>query len=150
MHVTYRFPGSGRRQAVTLHWYHGVPEILEQKGLPQKGNNTLFIGDRGMLLCGFSQRKLLPEDQFVDFEMPQPFVPDSPGFHREWIEACRGGESATCNFDYSGPLAETVLLGNVAYRAGGFDWDSQALKTGGNDKAQALIRESYREGWEIA
>jgi hypothetical protein len=47
-------------------------------------------------------------------------------------------------------MAETVLLANVAYRAGGgFDWDSKALKAVGNDKAQALIRKEFRMGWEV-
>ena len=46
-------------------------------------------------------------------------------------------------------IAEAVLLGNLAYRAGGFDWNAQTLETGGNTSAQGLIRESYRKGWEI-
>ncbi len=149
MHATFRFaeqrPGQG---PVTLHWYHGTPEILQQKGLPAKGNNTLFIGDQGMLLCGFGNRVLLPEAEFADYTPPEPFVPDSPGFHQEWIDACRGGEAATCNFDYSGPMAETVLLGNVAYRAGGFDWNAEQMRAG-TSAAQNLIRETYRPGWEI-
>ncbi len=149
MHVTYKFPATDKSDAVDLHWYHGTPAILKKHGLSEKGNNTLFIGTKGMLLCGFNQRKLLPEDQFVDFKPPEAFIPDSPGFHKEWISACRGGDAATCNFDYSGPMAETVLLGNVAYRAGGFDWDSKTLGTGGSTKAQSLIRETYRKGWEI-
>ncbi len=57
---------------------------------------------------------------------------------------------ATCHFDYSGPMAETVLLGNVAYRAGGsFEWDAANLKTIGNDAAAELIRPMFRQGWEI-
>jgi predicted dehydrogenase len=149
MQVTYRFPSQGDRGPVQLHWSHGTPEILAEKGLSAKGNNTLFIGDQGMLLCGFGQRALLPEAQFADYEPPEPFIADSPGFHNEWIAACKGGEDATCYFDYSGPLAETVLLGNVAYRSGGFDWDAENLRTGGNAKAQQRIQESYRKGWEI-
>ena len=150
MHCTYKFPKAESGGAVELHWYHGVPSILEEKGLSGKGSNTLFIGDKGMLLCGFSKHTLLPEDDFADFKRPAPFIPDSPGFHKEWINACKGGERATCDFvDYSGPLAETVLLGNVAYRAGGFDWDYKTLKTGDNADAQQLIREQYRAGWEI-
>lgn len=149
MHVTYRFAeqrsGDG---PVTLHWYHGTPGILKEKGLSAKGNNTLFVGEQGMLLCGFDNRKLLPEEKFADFKPPEPFVPDSPGFHQEWINACRGGEAATCHFDYSGPLAETVLLGNVAYRAGGFDWNARQLRAS-NSSAQDLIQETYRKGWEV-
>lgn len=149
MHATFKFPARDEQPAVILHWYHGAPEILTQHGLSAKGNNTLFIGEKGMLLCGFDQRTLLPEEKFESFEAPTAFVPDSPGFHNEWVKACRGEEPATCFFDYSGPLAETVLLGNVAYRAGGFDWDAATLNTGDNSQAAALIREKYRKGWEI-
>jgi len=149
MQVTYQFAAEGDRGPVQLHWSHATPEILKEKGLSGKGNNTLFIGDKGMLLCGFGRRTLLPAEKFADFEAPEPFIADSPGFHNEWIAACKGDEDATCYFDYSGPLAETVLLGNVAYRSGGFDWDAQNLRTGGNAKAQQLIQESYRKGWEI-
>jgi predicted dehydrogenase len=149
MHCTFRFPDSNQGQPVKLHWSHGTPSIIAERGLSEKGNNTLFVGEDSMLLCGFNQRSLLPEERFKDFLAPDPFVPDSPGFHNEWVAACKGGAPATCNFDYSGPLAETVLLGNVAYRAGGFDWNSPALRTGDNANAQALIQESYRPGWEL-
>ncbi|NND99053.1 MAG: Gfo/Idh/MocA family oxidoreductase [Pirellulaceae bacterium] len=149
MRCVYQFPTSNQNRPITLHWGQGTPPVIQEKGLSAKGNNTLFIGDNGMLLCGFDQRVLLPEENFRDFKAPEPFVPDSPGFHNEWINACKGGEAATCNFDYSGPMAETVLLGNVAYRAGGFDWDAKTLQTGSNAAAQALIQEPYRRGWEI-
>lgn len=149
MHVTYQFAERDNQPPVTLHWSHGTPAVLTEMKLPAKGNNTLFIGDGGMLLCGFDQLRLLPEEQFADFKAPAPFIPDSPGFHREWIQACRGEGDATCYFDYSGPLAETVLLGNVAYRAGGFDWDAAGLSTGNNSQAADLLREEYRKGWAI-
>lgn len=150
MKVTYKFDKTNQGNSVELHWDHGVPAILKEYGLSEKGNNTLFVGDKGMLLCGFGQRSLLPESQYVNFKDPEPFIEDSPGFHQEWISACKGGPAATCNFDYSGPLAETVLLGNVAYRKGGFRWDSEQLLTMGNEQAQRLIQEPYRKGWEMA
>lgn len=145
------FPAEGDRPAVKLHWSQAKngPEILREKGLSAKGNNTLFIGDQGMLLCGFSQRQLLPKDKFADFDPPKPFVPKSPGFHKEWINACKGGEPATCNFDYSGPMAETVLLGNVAFRSmSEFGWDAQNLKAT-SGLAQRFIKEDYAKGWEV-
>ena len=60
-----------------------------------------------------------------------------------------GGKPATCNFDYSGPMTETVLLANVAYRTGGFEWDSANMTCKGNSKAQGLLRRAYRKGWEV-
>jgi predicted dehydrogenase len=152
MTTAFEFPAVGDRGPVTLHWYHAGsgPPILKEKGLPDKGNNNLFIGTEGMLLCGFSQRKLYPEEKFAGFKPPPETVPNSPGFHNEWINACKGGEPATCNFGYSGPMTETVLLGNVAYRAGGgFKWDHTTLKATGNDAVAQYITPTFRKGWEV-
>ena len=77
-------------------------------------------------------------------------MPKSPGFHKEWFAACKGAKPATCEFAYSGPLTETVLLGNVAFRAGGgFEWDAGKLEPKGNRKAAGLIRPTFRKGWEV-
>jgi hypothetical protein len=151
MTTRFDFPARGDQPPVTLHWYHAKngPDILRELKLPNAGN-TLFIGKEGMLLCDFARRKLYPEDRFADFRSPEPSIPNSPGFYKEWISACKGGPAATCHFDYSGPLTETVLLGNAAYRAqGSFDWDAQQLRATGNDRVQPYLESSYREGWKI-
>src|SRR5690606_13040337 len=116
--TSFKFPANDKRGPVKLHWSQekNGPAILKEKGLKLKGANTLFVGSKGMLLTGFGSLKLFPEKSFDGFKAPEPFLPDSPGFYREWTDACKGGSPATCNFDYSGPLSETVLLGNTAYR----------------------------------
>lgn len=150
MHVTYRFNETNQKSPIDLHWYHGTPsDVLKKHGLSGKGMNTVFMGSDGILVCGFGSHKLYPEEKFADYKAPEPFIPDSPGFYNEWIAACKDGAPATCNFDYTGPMSESVLLGNVAYRAGGFDWDAAALTTGDNSKAQSLIRTPYRQGWKV-
>jgi predicted dehydrogenase len=153
MATRFEFPATDKRPAVTLHWYQGAPQIvktLKVDDRDMKGMNTLLIGSGGMLLCGFSGYRLLPQEKFKDVDEPKAFLPPSPGFHQEWFDACRGGKPASCQFDYSGPMSETVLLGNIAYRVqGSFGWDSAALATSGNDAAQQLIRTPFRQGWEI-
>ncbi len=149
MSVRYRFPKRGGRDPITLHWHHfqSPPEALQAKGYPLGGMNTLFVGESGDLLCGFGKHKLYPEDKFEEHRAPPRSIPKSPGFHKEWLEACKGRGTPTCRFDYSGPLTETVLLGNVAYRAGGgFAWDATNLRAS-TPEAQALIAEEYRKGW---
>ena len=148
----FTFPAEGDRGEVKLHWYHAKngPDVLREHKLPSRGNNTLFIGTEGMLLCGFSQRRLYPEAKFAGFATPQASIPNSPGFYKEWFTACKGGKAATCDFEYSGPLTETVLLGNVAYRAGGgFDWDAKQVQAVGSKSAQQWIDLSHRKGWEL-
>ncbi len=153
MACRFEFPARGKLPPVELHWYHtsSAPAVLKERHVSLKGANTLFIGSEGMLLCGFGSRKLFPEDKFRDFEPPAETIPDSPGFYREWINACKGGEPATCNFDYTGPMAETVLLGNVAYRVGQeFDWNAAKMEAKGCSAAEPLLRPAYRPGWEFA
>lgn len=152
MFCKFSFPANEKRGPISLTWGQGRPSILDEKGFSAsttKGMNNLFIGSEGMLLTGFGSWKLFPESKFVNHKAPKTFTP-SPGFHEEWFNACRGGEPATCHFDYSGPLTETALLTNVAFRAkGGFDWDAESLKVSGNPAAEQFLKSYFRKGWEV-
>jgi predicted dehydrogenase len=151
MATRLEYPATDKRPAVTLHWYQGTPPILKTLGLDGKDMNNLYIGTEGMLLCGFDKTRLLPEEKFKDFTKPKLSLPKTPGFYKEWLNACKGGEPASCNFDYSGPMAESALLANIAYRVqGGFDWDPVHLKPRGNAAAEKYLRTEFRKGWEIA
>ncbi len=151
MNTRFEFPARGSQPPVTLHWIHGkdCDAIKKKRGLPTAGC-VLFIGSKGMLAADFKKHKLYPEDKFADFTPPPESIKPSPGFRREWLLAIKGGEPASCNFDYTGPLAETVLLGNLAYRIGkDFDWDARNLKAVGCPAAEPHIRPTYRKGWEM-
>ena len=85
----------------------------------------------------------------ISSHQPQT-IPPSIGHAREWLEACKTGGSTTCGFGYSGPLTETVLLGNVAYRAGEkFQWDAKNLKATNCPEADHFIHREYRSGWAL-
>ncbi|MBN1343095.1 MAG: Gfo/Idh/MocA family oxidoreductase [Phycisphaerae bacterium] len=151
MSSRFEFPARGSKPPVTLHWVHGkgLPPEMTERNLPTFGS-VLFVGSKGMLACDFDKRKLYPEEKFAEFKGPEPTIPVPPDFRREWLLAVKGGKPASVNFDYSGPLTETVLLGNVAYRVGqGFDWDAKAMKAVGCAGAEGLIRPTYRKGWEV-
>lgn len=150
--VRYEFPGENNSVPVRLNWYDGGkrPELVEQGTAPDWSNGVLFVGSKGMLVADYSRRKLLPESRYSGFVPPVPFIPDSIGHHKEWIEACKNGGSTTCHFQYAGPLTETVLLGNVAYRAGSrLEWSGPALKVKNSAKAMNYVRTEYRKGWEL-
>src|SRR5262249_24545737 len=119
--VTYEFTARGDLPPVKLTWYDGAkrPPHFADKKLPKWGDGSLFVGEEGFLLPGHTGRKRLPEKDCAGFVPPKPTIPDSPGHHKEWVEACKSGElKTTCNFDYAGALTEAVLLGAVSYRAG--------------------------------
>jgi hypothetical protein len=151
--VRYEFPKRGTLPPVTLTWRNGrdnLPPLVVQGKVRNRGAAVLFVGEQGMLQANYTRHWLLPESQFADFQAPEPTIPDSLGHHREWIAACKTGAPTTCNFDYSGPLTETVLLGNVAYRAGQrLQWDADKLQAIGCAKADPLVRREYRAGWTL-
>jgi predicted dehydrogenase len=148
----YEFPERGSQPPVALTWYHGGkrPEIAEEEPLKGWGNAVLFIGEKGMLVADYDRRQLLPEKEFEGFAPPAPTIPDSIGHHQEWILACKTGGTTTCNFDYSGPLTEAVLLGNVAYRTGKkLEWDAKKLRAENCPEADPYLKNHYRKGWKL-
>ena len=101
-----------------------------------------------MLLAGYKEYRLLPEADFADYQPPAPFIRDSVGHHKEWLDACKTGAPTTCHFDYSGALSEAVLLGNVAYRVGKkIEWNGQELRATNCPEAETYLRREYRDGW---
>jgi predicted dehydrogenase len=151
--VRYEFPARGDLPPVSLTWRNGsdsVPPIVKEKNLPNWGAAVLFVGEKGMLLANYSKRLLLPESKFAGFEPPAPTIPASIGHHREWVAACKTGNPTTCSFDYSGPLTEAVLLGDVAYRTGErLEWDAENLKATNSPQADQYLRREYRPGWTL-
>jgi predicted dehydrogenase len=147
-----QYASRGDLPPVTLHWYNGgpYPELVKERNVPQWGSAVLFIGADGMLITDYGRHQLLPESKFADFKRPEPFIPDSIGHHREWIEACKNGGGTTCNFDYSGALTEAALLCNVALRTGKkIEWNAADMKAVGAPEADALLRREYRTGWTL-
>lgn len=151
--VKYFYENPKGGQPLPLTWHHGAgkqPALLSEKQKDAWKSGVLFVGDKGMLLADYNRHQLLPEDQFRDFKAPAPFIPNSIGHHKEWIEACKTRGPTTCSFDYSGPLTEAALLGNVAYRLGKkVDWDWKKMKARNLPEADKLIQHHYRPGWAL-
>ena len=150
--VAYEFGARGELPPVKMFFYQGEPKPPQftEKKIPQWGNGVLFVGDKGMLLADYGKHVLLPEAQFKDFKRPDPFIPESVGHYKEWVEACKSGGPTTCNFDYSGNLTESNHLGNVAYRAGKkLEWDPVKLEITNAPEAMKYIHREYRKGWKL-
>jgi predicted dehydrogenase len=149
LRVDYQFPARGDKPPVHLTWYHGAyrPEGAEEY---DKGAAVLFEGERGRLLADYGTLKVFT-DSGEPAETPPQTIPASIGHHREWTEACKTRGVTTCNFDYSGALAETVLLGNVSYRTGGkkLAWDPVNLQATNCPEADPFIQREYRKGWRL-
>jgi predicted dehydrogenase len=152
MQATYEFGPRDERPPVRMTWYQGEnkPEIWKQGGIPQWGNGHLFIGDKGMLLSDYGKHILLPEQDFADFQPPEPSLPRPGSIYADWLAGCKTGSPTMADFEYSGWLTEANHLGNVAYRVGKkLQWDPDPLRATNAPEADALIRREYRDGWSL-
>lgn len=155
--VTYRFAPRGGMPALKLVWYDGGlmpprPEELEDgRRMGDTYGGALYIGSKGKIICGShgaNSLRLIPETKMQAYQKPAKTLPRSIGHRKEWIEACKGGKATGANFDYAGPLTETVLLGNIALRTGEkLYWDSANMKITNVPEANNYIRREYRGGW---
>jgi hypothetical protein len=147
--VRFDFPAVDGRAAVSLTWYDGGlmpprPDELEPDRVMGGGDGMLYVGDKGKML----NHRIIPESTMREYEMPPKSLPRSPGHHQEWIDACKGGAPAGANFDFAGPLTETVLLGNIAIRTGRkLYWDGDRFKD--DEEANRYLSKEYREGWSL-
>ncbi len=150
-HVRYQFAARGNAPPVILTWTHGdtAPPVFREQQLPDWAWGV-FVGDKGLLLVNYARHMLWPEAAFTGYVPPEPTLVASLGHHQEWLAACKTGSATSCNFDYSGAVTETVLLGNVAYRAGQLhQWDAANLTITNCEPANAYLQREYRAGWEL-
>lgn len=156
---TYRFGPRGKMPALTFTWYEGGlmpprPEGLEEDDqLGSGGNGILFVGDKGLITCpGWAGRPtLLPGSKDAEYKRPPKTLPRVKGHHRDWLDAIKGGNPASANFEYGAALTEVGLLGLVAMRVQKkIYWDAKAVKATNAPEADKFIKENYRPGWEPA
>lgn len=154
--ANYVFPAlDGGSEPLTLSWQDGKarPECLKELGLEKYGAGVLFFGTDGILFSTYQEHALLPKEKFEGFEAPPQTIPKSLGHHAEWIKAIQdgaGAESTTCHFEYSGKLAETVLLGCFSYRCGQkLIFDAENMKATNCPDADKYFKQYYRPGWEV-
>lgn len=159
--TTYRFGPRGDMPPVTLIWYDGglrppTPEILDPTDAKQRlgegGNGIVFIGERGIITCAgwAGMPRLLPLSLHTEYKRPEKSLPRSKGHHTDWLAACKGGEPASGNFEYSARLTELVLLGSVALRTKKvLLWDGPNMRATNAPEAEQFLKEPCRQGWEI-
>jgi predicted dehydrogenase len=143
--------------ACKVVWYDGGLRPPRPEGLPDGhvmgDNGRLLVGDNGFILGN----KVYPEAAAEAAKSIARSIPRSAGHYVEWIEAAKGGKVAGSNFDFAGPLAEAVLLGNVALRVqlredltlSRLHWDPKNLKVSNLEEANKYIHREYRQGWSL-
>lgn len=177
IHLNYpRKDGKGN---IKVSWYDGglLPERPDELKPGEAFGNwdggLLFIGDKGKLLvdCYGANPRLLPTILMKEKTMPPETIKRVPeGHYLQWVNACIAGYGkgeTSSPFEYAGPFAESILMGNLAIRSymmrnpkgKGWDdkylgrkkllWDAKNMKITNFDEANEFVRRNYREGWTL-
>ncbi|NLH43500.1 MAG: Gfo/Idh/MocA family oxidoreductase [Planctomycetes bacterium] len=152
-------PANDWRGEIGVHWYQGgaMPRTpRDWVDLNKIGHGAMFKGTKGYLITDFTSRLLIPfgdnaDMSYYDRRPKDKMLPDLGHFQTQWINACKNPSLPTaCDFEYSGTMIETMVLGLVAYRVGKkLDYDGATGKVKNCPEANELLSRKYREGWTI-
>ena len=133
-----------------------------------------MVGDKGVItsgVYGLDPKLYKPgEPVRVGNKTSDSDLPEF-GHQYKWITACKAGFNSkehnelTSSFDYSVPLTETVLMGNIAIRSymlrrgsgKSIDyygrkkllWDGEQMRITNFEEANQFVGRIYRKGWSI-
>ncbi len=136
--------------------YLNLPPVLleteQREGIAEKAPflnmGTLFVGTRGTIwFSHHSAIRFFPKSLGKEIKKSKNFTYKTTEHTIEFYNAIREGREANTGFGYSVPLAEAVLLGNVAARAGRRKLLLQDGRIVGEDPANAFLRTDRRPGW---
>ncbi len=172
--LKYHFAATDKHPALVVSWQDGIrdgkpnkPEKhdfmkeMSDEGWAKATSGMMFIGTEGVVFEGdayCASPSIYPLARFTEVKQqmvagtlkktearsPKPGEPQ-----KEWTHIIKNGGTTSSNFDYAAPLAEFVLLGNLAIRSQQtIQWDREQMKVTNVDAANKFVkRASYREGW---
>jgi predicted dehydrogenase len=155
----FTLPANNWRPSVKVSWYQGGAMPRSPRNwvdLTKIDHGAMFKGSHGYIVCNFDSRLVIPFGKNADFashykpRKKEDLIPAMGNFQTQWIKACKGEGRTSCDFDYSGKMIETMLLGLVAYRAGkALEYDGKAGRITNDEAANALLKREYRPGWTL-
>ncbi|MDR0794417.1 MAG: Gfo/Idh/MocA family oxidoreductase [Chitinophagaceae bacterium] len=175
-----QFPAGGAMPAVEMIWYDGgiqpkrPVELLPDEAMGEEDGGIIFEGTKGKIMAGLFGRNptLLPTRLMKETNLSQSKFAlvegGTEGHQQQWVKACKKGYGAytSSSFDKSGPLTETVLMGNLAVRSYNYFetdakgnkkfngrkqllWDGENMKITNFEAANQFVKRTYRAPWKL-
>jgi len=155
VHLVY--PGTDHTAGpeVDVWWYDGgeLPpaDLRAQVGTRMPEQGSLIVGTDGLLVLPHGGEAFaLPDSKMAAIQKPELPPRDHYG---EFLDAVLAGGGTPCSagFDYSGPLTESVLIGNVAahYPGEALNFDAARIAFTNKPEASQYLSRTYRKAWRI-
>ena len=156
--VKLTYPGTEYTadKTVDVWWYDGgelPPDAIREPvgtRFPEQG--SIVVGTDGLVVLPHvtADAFVLPDSKMA--ALPQIELADRDHYGEFIDVVCGGGkEKCSANFDYAGPLTESVIIGNVAARFPGetLAFDARALAFPAKPEANQYLTRTYRSGWKV-
>ena len=178
--IHLQFPARDSMPPVELIWYDGgikpkrPVELLPDEAMGEWDGGIIFEGTKGKMMAGLFGRNptLLPTKLMAATQLPvskYPFVPGGSEAHqKQWTDACKKGFGTYTSspFSQSGPLAEAVLMGNLAVLSYNYYdtdtkgnkqfngrkqllWDGESMKITNFEPANQFVKRNYRGNYKL-
>ncbi len=115
-----------------------------------------YIGNKGTLVLDRGGWEVIPEKikgelQMEAVPMQKRTGPRGVNLHAtNFVECMRSRETPNAPIEIGAHIARVAQLGNIAYRTGSkVFWDNDTQQFIKNDKANELVKASYREPWKL-
>lgn len=170
-----QFPARENMPEVEMIWYDGgirpkrPEELLPDEDMGEVDGGIIFEGSKGKIMAGLFGRKptLLPTKKMQELNLPRSKFAlvdgDIDGHQQQWVKACKQGYGTytSSSFDKSGPLTETVLMGNLAVLSYNYFetdakgnrifpgrkkllWDGENMRITNFERANQFVKRNYR------
>lgn len=175
-----QFPAREGMPEVEMIWYDGgikpkrPEELLADEPMGEYDGGIIFEGSKGKIMAGLFGRNptLLPTQKMKETDLPKSKFElvegSTEGHQQQWVRACKKGYGAytSSSFDKSGPLTETVLMGNLAVHSYNYFekdskgdrsfpgrkkllWDGANMRITNFEPANQFIKRKYRGNWKL-
>jgi hypothetical protein len=151
-------------------------ELLPGEPMGNWDGGVIFEGTKGKVMCDCygANPRLLPTRLMKEATLPSETIERVPGgedgHYLQWVNACIDGYGkgkTSSPFEYAGPFAESILIGNLAIRSWWLKnpslkdwddkylgrkkllWDAKNMKVTNFDEANQFVRREYRDGWSL-
>jgi hypothetical protein len=165
--IKFDFAATDARPAIPVWWYDGRNEpdesLLNGKKLVrnEKGETrgSITVCEKAVLYASgdYAEGLQIIDHDGKEMEAPEVEFEQSPGHFTEYHQSITGERKRACsNFEnYSGPLTETILLGNLAVWAANegegkkIEWDAATLTATNAPEVMNVVKREYRKGWSL-
>jgi len=180
--IRLTYPRKDGKGVIKVNWMDGglLPprpdELLPGEPMGNWDGGVIFEGTKGKVMCDCygANPRLLPTRLMKEATLPPETIERVPGgedgHYLQWVNACIDGYGkgkTSSPFEYAGPFAESILIGNLAIRSWWLKnpslkdwddkylgrkkllWDAKNMKVTNFDEANQFVRREYRNGWGL-